>query len=334
MNSAPTAQAVLAAAAHMPPRSAAARRGAAGILAFALAVSAALLWPHVCGAQDAAWETGANGLLPIPSLTARVTDLTHTLAPAERQALDAKLADWEARTTNQLAVLMVPTTQPEPIETYSIRVAEAWKIGRKGNDNGVLFLIAKNDRKTRIEVGYGLEGTLTDVTSRRIIAENVAPLFREGKFAAGIDAGVDRIISVVAEGKPLPPRQSGTVPKGAGGGFDLGTLLIILFVIVPVVGGILRAIFGKLPGAMIGAGIIGTAAWFVASSLVIAILAAIVAFIVMIFFAAGGGLPGRGGGPLSSGGWGGGGGGGFSGGGGGFSGGGGSFGGGGASGGW
>jgi uncharacterized protein len=158
-------------------------------------------------------------------------------------------------------------------------------------------------------------------------------LFREGKFAAGIDAGVDRIIGVVAEGKPLPARQAGAAPRAAGGGFDLGTLLILLFVIVPVVGGILRAIFGKLPGTMIGAGIIGTAAWFVVGSLVIAILAAIVAFIVMIFFAAGGGLPGRGG-PMSSGGWGGGGG--FSGGGGGggFSGGGGSFGGGGASGGW
>ena len=160
----------------------------------------------------------------------------------------------------------------------------------------------------------------------------MAPLFREGKFAAGIDAGVDRIISVVAEGKPLPAPQAGGARKAAGRGFDLGTLLVILFVIVPVVGGILRAIFGKLPGAMIGGGIIGAAAWFVVGSLVVAVLAAIVAFIVMIFFAAGGGLPGRGG-PMSSGGWGGGGG--FSGGGGGgFSGGGGSFGGGGASGDW
>jgi uncharacterized protein len=331
MNGAPAAPALLAARDRMPPRTDSSR-GRAALLAFALVVVAAL-WAPAGGAQGVAWEAGANGLLPIPPLAARVTDLTHTLSAAEQQALDAKLADWEARTTNQLAVLMVPTTQPEPIEAYSIRVADAWKIGRKGNDNGVLLLIAKDDRKVRIEVGYGLEGTLTDVTSRRIIAEDVAPLFREGKFAAGIDAGVDRIIRVVAEGKPLPPRQSGAAAKAAGGGFDLGTLLVILFVIVPVVGGILRAIFGKLPGSMIGAGIIGTAAWFVVGSLVIAILAAIVAFVVMIFFAAGGGFPGRPGGPMSSGGWGGGG---FSGGGGGggFSGGGGSFGGGGASGGW
>jgi uncharacterized protein len=304
------------------------------IAALAL-VTLAALGAHPSGAQGAAWETGTDGLLPIPPLQARVTDLTHTLAPSEQQALEAKLADWEARTTNQLAVLMVPTTQPEAIEAYSIRVAEAWKLGRKGSDNGALFLVAKNDRKMRIEAGYGLEGTLTDVTSRRIIAENVAPLFREGKFAAGIDAGVDRIIGVVAEGKPLPPPQAGAASRGVRGGFD-PSVLFILFIAVPVVGGILRAIFGKLPGAMIGGGLIGAAAWLVLGSLVIAIGAAIAAFVVMIFFTGGGGFPGRGG-PMSSGGFGGGGfggGGAGGGGGGGFSGGGGSFGGGGASGGW
>ncbi len=171
------------------------------LLAGALALAAA-------GVAAQTWEAGTDGLLPIPPLTARVTDLTQTLAPAEAAALEAKLADWEARTSVQLVVLVVPTTQPEPIESYSLRVAEKWKIGRKGQDNGALFLIAKNDRKMRIEVGYGLEGTLTDVTARRIIAENVAPAFRENRFAAGIDAGVDRIIAVVAEGKPLPPPKA------------------------------------------------------------------------------------------------------------------------------
>jgi uncharacterized protein len=224
-------------------------------------------------------------MLPIPPLTARVTDLTQTLSPAENQAIEAKLADWESRTGNQLAVLMVPTTQPEPIESYSLRVAEAWKLGRKGNDNGALFLIAKNDRKMRIEVGYGLEGTLTDVTSRRIIAEDVAPLFREGKFAAGIEAGISKIINVVAEGKPLPPPKAAS-PQKPRGGFDFGTLLLILFIVVPVVGGILRSIFGKFLGSTFGAGIIGAAAWFVAGSLVVAIIAGIIAFIVMIFSAA------------------------------------------------
>jgi uncharacterized protein len=277
------------------------------------------------------WHVGTDGMMPIPPLAARVTDLTNTLTLAEKQALEAKLADWEARTTNQLAVLMVPTTSPEPIESYSIRVAEAWKIGRKGNDNGVLFLVAKDDRKMRIEVGYGLEGTLTDVTSRRIIAENIAPLFKDGKFAAGIDAGINRIISVVAEGKPLPPpRQTAAEKSRSGGGFDFGTMLLILLIVVPIVGGVLRSMFGRFLGSTVGAGLVGAAAWFVAGSLFIAIIAAIVGFMVMIFGSMGGGLMRRGGYMPGGfgGGWGGGGGGG------GFSGGGGSFGGGGASGNW
>ena len=295
------------------------------LLAGALALAAAVVVAQT-------WEAGTDGLLPIPPLTARVTDLTQTLAPAETAALEAKLADWEARTSVQLVVLVVPTTQPEPIESYSLRVAEKWKIGRKGQDNGALFLVAKNDRKMRIEVGYGLEGTLTDVTARRIIAENVAPAFRENRFAAGINAGVDRIIAVVAEGKPLPPPKTENVRK-PGGGFSFETLLLILFVVVPVVGGVLRRIFGRLLGSTVGAGIVGTAAWLFVGSLAMAILAGIVAFVVMIFFGLSGGMGRRGGGWTSTGsGWGGGSGGGSSGGG--FSGGGGSFGGGGASGNW
>jgi uncharacterized protein len=279
------------------------------------------------------WEAGTDGLLPIPPLSAHVTDLTQTLSAQEKQALESKLSDWEARTGNQLAVLMVPTTQPEPIEAYSLRVAEKWQIGRKGKDNGALFLVAKNDKKMRIEVGYGLEGVLTDVTARRIIAENVAPQFRDGKFAAGIDAGVDRIISVVGEGKPLPARAPASVNPRHGGGIDFGTMLLILFIVVPLVGTVLRSIFGRLLGSTVGAGVVGAAAWFVAGSLVIAGIAAVVGFLVMIFAGAASTLAGRRGGIFLPGGFGGGGGGGF-GGGGRWSGGGGTFGGGGASGGW
>ena len=159
---------------------------------------AAWFWAAAGSVAAQAWETGTDGLRPVPPLAARVTDLTQTLSAAETQALETKLSDREARTGNQLAVLLVPTTQPEPIEAYSLRVAEQWKIGRKGQDNGALFLIAKNDRKMRIEVGYGLEGVLPDVTANRIIRENVAPAFREGKFAEGINAGVDRIIAATA----------------------------------------------------------------------------------------------------------------------------------------
>ena len=284
-----------------------------------------------------AWESTSEGLAPIPKLTARVTDVTGTLSAAEKSALEAKLADWEQRTSNQLVVLMVPTTRGEPIEGYSLRVAEAWKIGRKGQDNGALFVVAKDDRKMRIEVGYGLEGVLTDVTSRRIIAENVAPLFRQNKFGAGIEAGVDRIIAVVGSGAPLPAQQR-PAPSRRAQGFDFQTLLILLFVGVPVLGGILSRVFGRVLGSTVGAGVVGAGAWVVAGSIAIGVGAAVIALIIMLLFSAGGGIGRRGGTWIPTGGWGGGGlggGGGFSGGGGGgFSGGGGSFGGGGASGGW
>ncbi|HVE49314.1 MAG TPA: TPM domain-containing protein, partial [Casimicrobiaceae bacterium] len=194
------------------------------------------------GAQPGGWETGADGLKPVPALAARVTDLTNTLSASDRSALETKLSNWERESGNQFAVLLVPTTQPEPIETYSIRVAEAWKIGRKGRDNGVLLVVAKDDRKLRLEVGYGFEGVLTDATSRRIIAETITPLFRQGQFAAGINAGVDRVIGVIGKGQPLPPaEQRNQSRRSSGIGFE--TLLILLLVVVPIMGGILRRIF-------------------------------------------------------------------------------------------
>src|SRR5437016_8982833 len=297
-----------------------------------LLIAGALVIATSAAAQG--WETGSDGLAPIPPLRARVTALTPTRSADEQQALDAKLAAWERDTGNQMAVLIVPSTKPEPIEAYSIRVAEAWKIGRKGQDNGVLFLIAKDDRKLRLEVGYGLEGVLTDATSRRIIAETVTPFFRQNQFAAGINAGVERVISVVGKGEPLPAVKQQQKARRGFGGFDFGTLLIILLIVVPVIGGILARIFGKVLGSTVGGGIVGAAAWIIGGSLLVALFAAIVGFVIMLMFGATGGIGRRGGGwiPIGGGGWGGGGG--FSGGGGGFSGGGGSFGGGGASGGW
>jgi uncharacterized protein len=293
---------------------------------------AALFALWLCAAPVHAWEAGSDGLLPIPPLRERVTDLTGTLAPADAQALVAKLAAWEQQTGNQLAVLIVPTTKPEPIEAYSIRVADAWKIGRKGQDNGALLVVAKDDKKLRIEVGYGLEGVLTDATSRRIIAETIAPFLRQNQFAQGINAGVDQIIAVVTKGEPMAAKPAAKTPSRSGGGFPIEMLLIVVFVVVPVLGGVLRRIFGKGIGSTVGAGIVGAGAWVVAGSILVAVIAAVVAFLVMLFAGAGSGLTRRGGGvwiPTGGGGWGGGGGGG-----GGFSGGGGGFGGGGASGGW
>jgi uncharacterized protein len=274
-------------------------------------------------AAASAQETPRDGLQPVPPLTARVTDLTGTLSAGERQALEAKLTNWEARTTNQLAVLIVPTTQPETIEQYGIRVAEAWKLGQKGKDNGVLFLVAKNDKRMRIEVGYGLEGNLPDVAARRIIGDAVAPLFSKGQFGAGIDAGVERIMRVASGDEPPPKEPRRRAPSH---GIDFGTIALIFLVAVPVVGAVLRSILGNVGGGLAGAGIAGAAIWLFVGSLVFAAIAGIIAFVLIAFT----GFGGRGG----SGMWIPGGGGGWSGGGGGFSGGGGSFGGGGASGGW
>ena len=288
----------------------------------ALAVAAWL----IAGAVLAA-DAPRDGSQPVPPLRARVTDLTGTLTSGESQALEAKLAAWETRTGNQLAVLIVPTTQPETLEEYGIRVAEAWKLGQKGKDNGVLFLIAKNDKRMRIEVGYGLEGELTDVASRRIIGDTVAPLFSQGQFAAGINAGADRIMRIASGDEP-PPKAEPRRQAHPGGNIDWGTIAIMLLIGVPAIGAVLRSIFGNVGGSLAGAGLAGGAVWLFVGSLAFAGIAAVVAFVLITFT----GFAGRGGPGMWIPGAGGFGGGGF--GGGGFGGGGGGFGGGGASGGW
>jgi uncharacterized protein len=260
----------------------------------------------------------------IPPLRAHVTDLTGTLSSGQQAALEQKLAAFEARKGSQIAVLMVPTTQPEEVEQYAVRVEESWKLGRKGIDDGVLLLIAKDDHKLRIEVGYGLEGVLNDATAKRIIAEEIVPRFKQNDYSGGITAGVERIIKVV-DGEPLPPPK----PRAqAGRGIDLNTALFIGFILVFVVGGVLRAIFGRFLGAGIVGAVAGVIGWMLGGALLIALIAAVIAFIFSLFGGtrSGFGGGGFGGGGFSSGG-------GF-GGGGGFSGGGGSSGGGGASGSW
>lgn len=266
----------------------------------------------------------------VPALKARVTDLTGTLAAGERDALERKLASFEKRRGSQIAVLIVPTTQPEAIEQFGIRVAETWKLGRKGIDDGAILLVAKDDRTVRIEVGYGLEGALNDATANRIVDEVITPEFKRGDFYRGIDLGTDKIISVIGgEALPAPGRGAGR-ESGAG---SLGQLLPLLFIFTFVVSSVLQKIFGQLPGAAVTGVGAGLLAWLVIGAMTISVLAAIVAFVFALFA---GTTPGRWssrGGPFLGGGFGGGfGGGGF--GGGGFGGGGGGFGGGGASGRW
>ena len=270
--------------------------------------------------------------VPVPPQPAPVTDLTGTLSAGEVAQLEQKVAAFEARKGSQIAVLIVPTTRPESIEQYSIRVVEAWKLGRKGVDDGALLLVAKDDRELRIEVGYGLEGALSDLVSNRIVEDIIVPRFRQGDFAGGVDAGVDAMIKVV-DGEPLPePAPRGrTWVRGVGG--NLETVLIVGFILVFVVGGVLRAMFGRMPAAALVAGATGLIAWIIVASVVAAAIVAVIAFLLSLVIAAprmgrGGWRPGGfgGGGFGGGGGWGGSGGG--------WSGGGGGFGGGGASGRW
>ena len=298
---------------------------------------AALLLLGVCfhaGAQGP-----ARGLQAVPPLTARVTDLTGTLSAEQQTALEQKLAAFEARKGSQLAVLMVPTTRPEEIEQYSIRVVDQWQLGRgtvggKKVDDGALLHIAKDDPRVRIEVGYGLEGVLTDAMSNRIISETIAPAFREGNFYEGIDAGLGQMMRVI-EGEPLPPPEHAwQTPRHGSGGNILPELLFAV-----LIGSVLlRAVFGRTFGSILTGIGAGALVWIAGYAVGLAILAAIVGTLITMLM----GLP-RGSGWSSnprSGGFGGGwggfggglGGGGF--GGGGFSGGGGGFGGGGSSGSW
>jgi uncharacterized protein len=285
------------------------------------AARAALLALMLC------WAFAAMADVAVPPLTGRVVDKTATLSSSDVASLDQTLKDFEARKGSQIAVLIVPTTQPETIEQYSLRVAEAWKIGRRKIDDGAILVIAKDDHKLRIEVGYGLEGALTDVTSKRIIDEVITPKFRSGDFAGGISDGVDRIIRVV-DGEPLPapaPRK----PQDPGIDlFNPGSIFAMVFA-----GTILRAIFGRLLGSLATGGLIAAVFWFVTVSLIWSALAGFVSFVIAMVTGSatssgglGGGTWSGGGGSFSGGS--------SSGGSGGFSGGGGSFGGGGASGSW
>lgn len=269
----------------------------------------------------------------VPQLTGRVVDQTATLSSSDIASLNDRLRDLETRKGAQIAVLIVPTTDGEAIEQFSIRVAEAWKIGRKKVDDGALLVVAKNDRHLRIEVGYGLEGVLSDVVTHRIIDEDITPKFKAGDFAGGISEGVDRMIRLV-NGEQLPAPEpahwQGSNP------IDLANPVSIFAVII--VAGFLRGLLGRLLGSVATGGVVGLFAWMVVGSLATALLLGLGAFAAALIF---GGLnfggPVVGSGPYRGGG-------GWSGGrgwssgsgssGGGFSGGGGSFGGGGASGSW
>lgn len=284
------------------------------MLRYLYAAALVLLMPSLvlAGAQQVA----------IPALAARVTDLTNTLSSEQQSALESRLAQFEQQEGSQMAILLVPSTRPEAIEQYSIRVVDEWKLGRKGVDDGILILVAKNDREMRIEVGYGLEGVIPDAIANRITEETMVPYFRQGDFYGGLSAAVEQLAGLVAgESLPAPQARSASPWEGMLPALLIGGL---------IVGAILRSIFGNFLGGAMNGGLIGFAVWILGGGLLVALVLAIIAFVITLSGGLGA-MHGMGRGTYGGGGFGGSGG--F--GGGGFSGGGGGgFGGGGASGSW
>src|SRR2546426_6420487 len=210
----------------------------------------------------------------VPPLTAQVVDQTGTLTTEQNATLERKLREFELRKGAQIAVLMVRSTAPEPIEQYSLRVVEQWKLGRKKVDDGALLIVAKNDRALRIEVGYGLEGVLNDATAKRIVSDIIAPRFREGDFYGGVNAGVDAMMGVIG-GEPLPaPKKAATSEGGS-----VGQALPILLILALVAGGLLRATLGRFLGGAITGGMVGALAWVLVGTMAVALFAGVITFL-------------------------------------------------------
>jgi uncharacterized protein len=239
--------------------------------------------PPPAAAQQAA--TGAAlhtapgaALVPGPPLSTRVTDQTNTLDASQRAALNDKLAAFEREAGPQIAVLMVPTTQPEDITDFTQRVGDAWKIGRRDIGDGLLVVIAKNDRRVRIAPAKALEGAVPDLAARQIIDQQMTPAFRQGDYAGGLNRGLDALIARVRGEhlQPLPAR--GTADTSA---IDWGGLGMFLFVGVPLVGGLLSGLLGRKLGALVTAGGTGAAAWLIAGSVLAGAVAALLALVLV-----------------------------------------------------
>jgi uncharacterized protein len=288
-----------------------------------LLAALALLAPGWLWAQD---------LLPVPALSGRVIDQTGTLTADQVQSLTAQLEAIEKERGSQLVVLMVPSTAPEDIASYAQRIGDTWKIGRREVGDGLLIVVAKNDRRVRIEVAKALEGAVPDLAARQIIDGRITPAFRAGDYAGGLSQAIARLGERIGtEGLPEPeaPKR-----RSKNSGFDIGDLAIFLFVGAPILGGVLSAVLGRKLGSVATAGAVGALGWWWTASLLLAAGAGVLALVLVGVMGVGGRRGGLGGPPII---WGGGGGrgGGFGGGGGGFgSGGGGDFGGGGSSGSW
>jgi len=304
----------------------------------------AWLWPLVLAMLVLLGLAGtaplhAQDVLPVPALSGRVIDQTGTLSAAQQGALDAKLAAFEAKAGPQIVLLLVPATAPEDIAAYAQRVADTWKIGRRQVGDGVLMVVAKNDRAVRIEAAKALEGAVPDLAARQIIDRAIVPAFRAGDYAGGLNAAVDALMARISGEGLAPPAQrgqGGQRTSSSSGGLPVSEIGLVGLAGVLLAGGLLSAVLGRTAGSLLTAAAAGGAAWWLGTGLAVAAGAAVLAVVVVGLIGVGNVLQlllamassGRGGGGGGGFGGGGGGGGGFS------SGGGGDFGGGGASGRW
>lgn len=217
--------------------------------------------------------------IAVPVLKARVTDLTQTLSPDQLKQLEAKLAAFEQAKGSQIAVLMLPTTQPEDIAQFSIRVTDAWKLGRAKPDDGVLLVVAKNDRKMRIEVGYGLEGAIPDLTAKRIINEMMAPSLKQDDYYTGINNALDQLMRLIAAEPLSVATQS---PSTSALPADVEAKLPLLLFAALIAAGVLRAIFGSFLGGLASGGVIAMLAQLLGLGVSAAVLFGIVAFFMTL----------------------------------------------------
>jgi len=230
-------------------------------------------------------SVAAHAQTPLPKFEAYVTDLTGTLTAAQQASLEEKLTAFQKRKGAQIAVLILPTTEPEEIAQFGVRLAEAWKVGRKGVDDGAILIVAKDDRELRIETQYGLEGVLSDALAGRIINDTIVPLFKQGDFYGGVNAGVDQMIRVV-DGEPLPAPDPAWKPGGA-----MPSLPVLLFAGFAFAS-VLRSLIGRGPAALLAGVGGGGIAWWLTSKLLFAGVVGVGAFLVVLLMGFGGGFGG------------------------------------------
>lgn len=241
----------------------------------------AVLLLIACGAG--AGSVKAQELQPVPALAGHVIDTSGTLDAVQRQALEDRLAAFQRNKGAQVVLLVVPTTLPEDIASFANRVGNTWKIGRKGIGDGLLVVVAKNDRKVRIEVAKSLEGAIPDLAAKQIIDEAITPRFRQGDFAGGLDAAAERIMALISnEGLPTP-EQSGPANTGLGEWLDFaGMLFFATFLAVTIAGPVLRSILGRKLGSVAAGGGLGALIGYFAAPLWMAVAAGVIAFLAAL----------------------------------------------------